>query len=92
MEVGLYLACLLLVATTSFAVEEQILLNFYNDLCMHQLFPARSCREIYKYNHASHDKSGYYWIKPSADGNTIKVQGYNYHFMIDYTLMINLLA
>ena len=73
MEVGHHLVCLLLVATTSLAVEEQILLNFYNGLGMHRLFPARSCREIYKYNYASHEKSGYYWIQPSADGDAIKV-------------------
>ena len=92
MALGLYLVCLLLVTTTSFAVEEQVLLNFYNDLGIHPLFPAKSCREIYKYNYASHDKSGYYWIQPSADDDTIKVQGYNYHFMIDCRLMINLLC
>ena len=73
MEFGHYLVCFLLVATTTLAVEEQVLLNFYNGLGMHRLFPARSCREIYKYNYASHAKSGDYWIQPSADGDPIKV-------------------
>ena len=73
MEVGHYLLTLALVATTGLAVEEQILLNFYNSLGMQPLFPATSCREIYKYNYASHDKSGYYWIKPSVDDAAIKV-------------------
>ena len=74
MEVGYYLLILLLVATTGIAVEEQVLLNFYNSLGMQPLFPAKSCREIYKYNYASHDKSGYYWIKPSVNDDAIKVQ------------------
>ena len=73
MEVGHYLLIMALVATTGLAVEEQILLNFYNSLGMQPLFPATSCREIYKFNYASHDKSGDYWIKPSADAVAIKV-------------------
>ena len=73
MEVGYHLLILALVATVGLAVEEQILLNFYNSLGMQPLYPAASCREIYKYNYASHDKSGYYWIKPSVDAATIKV-------------------
>ena len=32
MEVGYYVLILLLVATTGIAVEEQVLLNFYNSL------------------------------------------------------------
>lgn len=66
MEV-VYCIILLLAVTSSLAVEEQVLLNFYNGLGMEALFPAKSCREIYKYNYASHGKSGYYWIKPSTD-------------------------
>ena len=62
---------LLLVATSSSAVEEQVLLNFYNGLGMQSIFPAKSCKEIYKYNYASHGKSGYYWIKPAT--NVIQV-------------------
>ena len=73
----LLIVCLLLVVTASLAVEEQILLNFYNDLGMHQMFPAKSCREIYKENYASHDKPGDYWIQPSTDGDAIKVAIYN---------------
>ena len=74
MEVGCYILILLLVATTGIAVEEQVLLNFYNSLGMQPLFPAKSCREIYKYNYASHDKSGEYWIKSSVNEKIIKVQ------------------
>ena len=58
---------LLLVTISSLAVEEQVLLNFYNGLGMQSIFPAKSCKEIYKYNYASHGKSGYYWIKPATD-------------------------
>ena len=64
----------LLGVTSSLAVEEQMLLNFYNGLGMQSIFPAKSCREIYKYNYASHGKSGYYWIKPST--NVIQVHTY----------------
>ena len=70
MEVGCYVLILLLVATTGIAVEEQVLLKFYG---MQPFFPAKSCREIYKYNYPSHDKSGEYWIKPSVNDNAIKV-------------------
>ena len=73
MEVGYYLLILALVATTGLAVEEQILLNFYNSLGIQPLFPATSCREIYRYNYASHGKSGNYWIKPSVDAAVTKV-------------------
>ena len=66
MEVS-YCLIVLCIVTSSLAVEEQVLLNFYNGLGMEALFPAKSCREIYKYNYASHGKSGYYWIKPSTD-------------------------
>ena len=72
----------LLGITSSLAVEEQVpvLLNFYNGLRMQSIFSAKSCREIYKYNYASHGKSGYYWIKPST--NVIQV--YNYSYICSY--------
>ena len=75
MEVGYYLLILAIVATTGLAVEEQILLNFYNSLGMQPLYPATSCREIIiqVQLYASHGKSGYYWIKPSIDAAVIKV-------------------
>ena len=62
-----FVVFMLLVVTigTCLAVEEQVLLNFYNSLGMQPLFPGKSCKEIYTYNYASHGKSGYYWIKTS---------------------------
>ena len=63
-----FVVFMLLVVTigTCLAVEEQVLLNFYNSLGMQPLFPGKSCKEIYTYNYASHGKSGYYWIKTST--------------------------
>ena len=66
-------AMLLAVAVNScLAVEEQVLLNFYNSLGMQPHFPAKSCKEIYTNNFASRGKSGDYWIKSSGT-SAIKV-------------------
>jgi len=74
-------AALLAAAVNScLAVEEQVLLNFYNSLGMQPLFPAKSCKEIYAYNFASHGKSGDYWIKNSTSASAIKVC-YNWLYM-----------
>ena len=92
MKVGGYILVLLLVATTSIAVEEQVLLNFYNSLGMQPLLPAKSCREIYKYNYASHDKPGEYWIKPSVNDNAIKVYHcVNFHSIVKYNIILQVL-
>ena len=69
-----FVIIMLLAVSTCSAVEEQMLLNFYNSLGMQPLFPGKSCKEIYTYNYASHGKSGYYWIKTST--LPIKVQKY----------------
>jgi len=66
-----YFSAVLMIAATCSAVDDQVLLNFYNSLGMQPLYPAKSCQEIYANSHASHGRSGLYYIKPYS--NVIKV-------------------
>ena len=43
--------------------ELETLFSFVNKLGTDSSHPAKSCRDIYNYNMASHGQSGYYWIK-----------------------------